>query len=657
MKKIKKILISLLLILICLSPLPVFAESVSYVRINCGGNLFEAFSAKMAILNNELFICANDAAKVSGYELIEINDNEVVYYRSNENVKIKTKSFEDVDYVKFIEAMNALNVEVIQFDKAFYLRGLECTKNELYQLTDRIIQGFKFKVADTNDDTSKRGIRGAIMYDLIIKGGLFNPKTYTDYYGDTYKSLFKGFIEGDTSHAYLLSKDSDKISKAFSNLEKIDGEDNTITAISTIFKCISDPADTLLNEVILKSESSLKLGGLNISSQIKILDNIRAIALCNENNADMIKYVFEDRTINEEYISQSFMNVVNDFKKVNNRGSKIDYYNYFIKEEADTIINETLKATASESLKTLIPGYKTYKICSWVIDFIADEYLGFSDIEDFVKKEKCISELQAGLYSIYNTYRSDKSKLVNTKYTAMMYAMCQRLWFDALSKTDGSVKNDYDYIYEDIEKTIGQLINIPNRDLTFVANNKKVHNERLDFSMDGFEKIDITINEEEALAIANELIGRYTCFMNVGMACIADFSPELTVDEEEEIWNMLTEKQQEELGYSFVIFKSLCCNNYDEAVKETMKFIDSSLIYYLNEDYVVYNDELYFFLGARGFVFWDNVEVESYDEEKITVLADCYPGLTIAPISKDRFVIERNNDYYMIKSVNEEVRY
>ena len=130
------------------------------------------------------------------------------------------------------------------------------------------------------------------------------------------------------------------------------------------------------------------------------------------------------------------------------------------------------------------------------------------------------------------------------------------------------------------------------------------------------------IEREKAVSIAKGLIEHYETYVNMGIACDLDSTNNLPQEDLEAMWNQLSEEQQ---GYLAArARKCKCCKTYEEAKNHLYRLFDPGIIKYISNDYVVYKGNLYFFMGAKGFISYENVVFMRYENDGFVVSADEY---------------------------------
>lgn len=162
----------------------------------------------------------------------------------------------------------------------------------------------------------------------------------------------------------------------------------------------------------------------------------------------------------------------------------------------------------------------------------------------------------------------------------------------------------------------------------------------------------LPLEKEEAVLIAETLVGRYETYDNVGIACELDFDFSLSDEEYQEMWGLLSEDQR---MYLATPAECLCCTSYEKAREHTETIIDESLLSYLTDDYVVYKDKLYFFMGNVGGTSYQNVTIGEFSNNVIFAYADKM-GSGDNYCGTYRFKIVKAKDEYKLTEIVEEAR-
>lgn len=151
---------------------------------------------------------------------------------------------------------------------------------------------------------------------------------------------------------------------------------------------------------------------------------------------------------------------------------------------------------------------------------------------------------------------------------------------------------------------------------------------------------------EEYSQLADELVGRYENYVNIGIGCKLDFDWDIEGDE---IIALLPEEKRDLVAMPI---KAVGCGTYEEALEQTYSYIDESLmdqeiLDFTAELYVYYNDELYFFWGNKGLVTYQDTAVEEVTDNGMVVVSDLYTSGGEL-YETDRLTIEKVNDNFKI---------
>ena len=168
---------------------------------------------------------------------------------------------------------------------------------------------------------------------------------------------------------------------------------------------------------------------------------------------------------------------------------------------------------------------------------------------------------------------------------------------------NGSVKNTVGTDYETIPTSDLSSIQSEIQGSTAKEVSSKEAISSKTISSNATAKTASTISKSEALTIAKDIIKHYQTYENVGIAC--DFDYNVSSADYDALWNMLSEDQR---GYLEEPYKCKCCKTYNQALQHLHKYVDSSLIDYVSKDYVVYKGNLYFFMGAKGSISYQNIK-------------------------------------------------
>lgn len=132
---------------------------------------------------------------------------------------------------------------------------------------------------------------------------------------------------------------------------------------------------------------------------------------------------------------------------------------------------------------------------------------------------------------------------------------------------------------------------------------------------------DSEMEASQALAFAEELIYRYETYVNLGIACDFDYNYAYTEEEIREIRDLLSDEQRLYLASPQ---RCICCTTYEQAKAHTLRCIDESLLEHITEDYVIYQDVLYFFMGNKGGLTYHNVRLKEFSDAMIVATADLH---------------------------------
>lgn len=151
---------------------------------------------------------------------------------------------------------------------------------------------------------------------------------------------------------------------------------------------------------------------------------------------------------------------------------------------------------------------------------------------------------------------------------------------------------------------------------------------------------------EEYARLADELVSRYENYQNFGIGCRLDVDWDI---EGEEIIALLPEGKRD---LAAMPVKAVQCSTYEEALEQTYRYIDESLMDKEILDftaglYVYHNDELYFFWGNKGLVTYQDTAVEEVTDNGMVVVSDLYSSGGEL-YETDRFTIEKADDHFKI---------
>lgn len=155
-----------------------------------------------------------------------------------------------------------------------------------------------------------------------------------------------------------------------------------------------------------------------------------------------------------------------------------------------------------------------------------------------------------------------------------------------------------------------------------------------------------SLSREEYSQLAEELVGRYENYVNIGIGCRLDYDWDI---EGEEMIALLPEEKRDLVNMPI---RAVGCGSYEEALEETYQYIDGSLLDkeilgFTAELCLLYDGELYFFWGNKGLVTYRDTAVEEVTDGGMVVTSNLYSSGGEL-YEKDRFTVKKENDRFRI---------
>lgn len=167
-----------------------------------------------------------------------------------------------------------------------------------------------------------------------------------------------------------------------------------------------------------------------------------------------------------------------------------------------------------------------------------------------------------------------------------------------------------------------------------------------------YEKMEAALTEEDALAIAEDLVEKTNTISNYSIVCDLDFDNYLEYDQ---IYDYLSAEQKNYyIGY--FAYRSTCCNSIQEVKDHLHKYFDDEVLEgRFFEDMLIQADsKVYTFIpvDGRGGIAYMNVSLESFDNDHIVAFADLI-GSDGSNNGTYQFDIEKNEGTYKLKNISE----
>lgn len=511
------------LLIICLAspfiPYTVSAQGARVGYIACAGNLFDTTVEPFLLKGVELYISAEDAAKFTGYtvegvvdytQAIEKFDSIISKYsdkfsytvdflcavnstqnkdklRFERNGRKEILTFFEYNgekWVSFSEAMYKLEGEVFQLEKGIYIRGVEHTKEELYEVAETTMDQAYLIEED------KGSFFGAYMYKYIMQAGVFSAESYFgNYKTEIYDQLFGELVNQKESDGYRLFKEGKSFQKAFNNIAEIElshietleqnqnfyksmlngyvtnesiVQNLNIQDTNKVISIITDLPGEML-DLWVKNEY-VDIGGLDVLSQMSVYYYMDSLVNTGSLYRNMMYYTYEEADIKRD-VPEKARSVINDFMKLCESNDYKTQMSVYLKKELKTVLSDTISATIKNTAE-IMGGFnvKAVELAVCIMDFFLNQIFDIHKKVDFAQKEYCLHDLQWGVLSLYNHYRESFDKAVNAKYAAMLYLRCAQLYYELYAEAYSA---DVEKTIKDYSDRIDKIAEFSDRDLSY----------------------------------------------------------------------------------------------------------------------------------------------------------------------------------------------
>lgn len=485
--------------------------------------------------------------------------------------------------------------------------------------------------------------------DIIYSSGEYND----------YKDALSDFLSDDNLYLKAMAENASAID---STVEFFNKANSTAKDMKSVYGWVESAG---------KSEISSETGGVLLDSLKAYYDSgdLKTDDLKGLNDAwtggkisfgdciEILTYAYTYATQVED--NRQMLNAVYNVdskisKKETARKAAKQVYDLYGDNILPALYKEVTTTVASDALEDLSP-IGIYTATAKVAGTVLETFMPFEPRE--IAKLPVYSDVVLSALSKYRSYDTlTDDSTENLRLSLLICMIASKKCFEVMGDVFGEDTSYYKNKIEKIEQLImGLYIAEENTEFDSFEHfekYKKVNLKKIAASklLNHLEEYQLT--EAEALKIAKKLISQYETYNNMGVACDLKVDDNLSSAESKAIWEMLPDDIQG--AYDGYPEKSMCCKTYEEAKMHVYECIDSSLVTHISEAYVSYNDELFFFMGNKGGVTYQNVCLKKYNNERIIASADFY-GSGDNYCGTYKFTITKEM-HYKISNITEELR-
>lgn len=685
----KKILVCILCITILMSNvcIDVSAEdNHTFYKINIDAGS-GSIGEKAVIQNGEIYI---PAASFSNYTRFLFNEDDKTFLIKDQELEKAFKSviidiknkrmlvsgtkfydlsdcfeIEDILYLPLCQMLPVLNADIYEVkDNVIYISNNKLSLAEV--LYDFEISDYYFNMSAEFYDMDWAALLAIVpsyVWDTVVKVRfdrldiVYNSGVYNDY-----KDVFSEFLADDNLYLKAMVENPSAIDVT---IEFFSGTNSIAKDVKSVYDWV---------EFAGKAEISSETGGI-------LLDHLKACYDSGDLKTDDIKglndawnggkisfgdciellvYIYTYATQVED--NRQMLNAVYDLdskisKKEIDRKAAKQVYDLYGKNIVPALYEEVVQTVTDDALEDLSP-IGIYTATAKVAGIVLERVMPFSPKE--VAKLPIYSDAVLSALSKYHSYNTSTDESTENLRLSLLFCMtaskkCFEVMKDVLDEENSSY---YKNKIEKIEQLIMGLYiageNTEFDSFEHFEEYQKANLQKVEYSnlLDNLEKYQLTEvdalsiaqAEVDALSIAQELISRYETYNNIGIVCDLDFESTFSKEEYDAVWNLLSDDQQMRISSAA---KCLCCKTYEQAKQHVSNCIDSALLNYTAEDYVIYNDNLYFFMGYKGGITYKDVSLEEFNNVKIVAFAHLY-GSGGNYCGTCKFTIEKKDESYLI---------
>lgn len=492
----------------CLNPLAgASAQNTEGVyTVGCLSNLLNQTSLQVYVVGKRAFMRCGDAASLSGYTLLHTDNEGAVFSRAGSKVSQNQILVHDSDvWVQIDDTMNKLRTKVTQEGSILAFHAQEHTRQDLFNLTDVYMEEGQYNLSENTNALLTVAGDLATLYNRLE--GLQFYETMTGVYDvRKYNQVLKLIIDSSGSPDIVnLFTETNTIGKNLKTLQNYEfgslssdemmelyrqGQIGDAGMVISIYNDLVDPVSYFIKNVI---NDEFSIGGLDLSAQLELYQNISAILSCNELYTNMVLYTFskEDYQKAIKGVKLSLQELMGgsygpfpDCYLPGTAGRAIEQVERFAKSiDYTKLLEEVAKQEiGTVGIETALNLLKTKNPYSILVSMqkLFNKYV-FSDTVDtidYMESYKYLVRLQKGLPELYRRYKNCDDTAINAKYCTLLYMrICQTAYEESINKglVEAGVHNLGKQISEDMKKVIA----ISDSDLLGFEGNNRIDTQEL----------------------------------------------------------------------------------------------------------------------------------------------------------------------------------
>ena len=445
------------------------------IRIACISNLSEMSDIQLYITNGDVYIRAEDAALLSGFQLT----GQTQFSRADLSVAISSGLvFNNTYWLPLEDTLRRLKTEVDQLGGGLVFTGSKTLPQELFSLADQYMDNREvFNLISNENVLVTSGVLASLYHRLTTFSiaqsltGEYDRKMYADLISKILKLNEDSTLLNTLSESVDISKKLTKLKAAEFGLENptdddwmrlyAEGKISDAGMVVSVYGDVMDPVSYFLKQ----AGSEYTLEGLDVCSQIELLSNIRNMINCEEFAANMLLLTYAQDALPSgmsirDYIPNAAMDAVDDVRTFVKEMDHVNMLLEVLEEEAEHVVFSTLYEIVNDKIAI----GKVPKLAAKAMGKAIDKAM--PDIKsgmDYIEKVYYLSLIQEKLPALYDVYRASTLSAVNAKYTVILYLRIMQVAYE-LCIENGITQADNVFI-QNMENALTKFASISDAEL------------------------------------------------------------------------------------------------------------------------------------------------------------------------------------------------
>lgn len=451
------------------------------IRVACISNMAEMSDLALYVTGGDVYIRAEDAQQLSGFKA----GGQAEFFRAGLRVDITSGLVIDNTYwLPLEDTLRRLKTQVDQVGGGLVFTGRKTLPQELFAKTDRYMDNREaFNLVSGNRVLIAGGVLASMYHRLTSFSlaqtltGAYDRKMYADLLGDILRLKEEHPMLKPFKQSTDITKILTKLKAAEFGLENPKDEDwmrlyaegkiGDAGMVMVAYGNVMDPVSYLMKRT--GSEETLK--GLDVHSQLKLMDDIRSMIACEELAANMLLLTYAQDALPSgvsigDYVPDAAVDAIDDVRTFVQDMDHVDALIEVLQEEAELALFSTVHELVNKAAMGKTPKLagNAPKLAAKAMGKAIDAAMpDAASGMDYMEKLLYLSRLQEKLPALYDVYRGSTLSVVNAKYTTMLYLRIMQTAYE-LCVEEGVIEADEAFM-QDMDDALAALASVSDAEL------------------------------------------------------------------------------------------------------------------------------------------------------------------------------------------------